>query len=287
MAVIYSGCWSDVILSERVDSSSLHGIKMIPLGRKRNSKMAEREMWFQMTRSSPAKSIVSFVDWFIDLSPPTSLCVVMDYYSLTLAEFISRVTFHRRGVISDIEVSYISSQMSQALCYLESVCVVHRDIHSGNILWRLCGEVSEWKLSDFGSCSTVADQATSRFRGNILTAAPELLRENTPVINSDVWSLGCILWECLTLAHPFSLSSLLSFAASDESQAAFTYLPVIPYRIRNSLSPFAKDTIRIIREKLLVPCIHRRIIASKLQLPNPSNYQMKDGVTALEISKDQ
>jgi len=55
-----------------------------------------------------------------------------------------------------------------------------------------------WKLADFGLTSQVTSsrsQATARARGSQGYASPEIVRLNKYSQKSDIWSIGCILYE--------------------------------------------------------------------------------------------
>nr|XP_033806408.1 serine/threonine-protein kinase Nek3 isoform X2 [Geotrypetes seraphini] len=93
-------------------------------------------------------------------------------------------------------------QMCLAVQHIHDQLVLHRDIKSKNIFLTQSGIV---KLGDFGSArllrSSVAYACT--YVGTPYYVPPEIW-ENLPYNNkSDIWSLGCVLYELCTLKHPF------------------------------------------------------------------------------------
>ena len=58
----------------------------------------------------------------------------------------------KQGIFSESDVKTLALKLAQGLQYLHSQEIVHRDIKPENIL---CGVDNNWKLCDFGSCTTV------------------------------------------------------------------------------------------------------------------------------------
>lgn len=84
--------------------------------------------------------------------------------------------------------------------------VLHRDIKSKNVFLTHDGKV---KLGDFGSARLLSSpMAFARtYVGTPYYVPPEIW-ENLPYNNkSDIWSLGCILYELCALKHPFQANS--------------------------------------------------------------------------------
>uniref|UniRef100_A0A3B3ZH47 Protein kinase domain-containing protein n=1 Tax=Periophthalmus magnuspinnatus TaxID=409849 RepID=A0A3B3ZH47_9GOBI len=84
--------------------------------------------------------------------------------------------------------------------------VLHRDLKSKNIFLTENGTI---KLGDFGSACVLNNSKAfaQTYVGTPYYVAPEIW-DNQPYNNkSDVWSLGCVLYELCTLQHPFQASS--------------------------------------------------------------------------------
>ncbi len=79
--------------------------------------------------------------------------------------------------------------------------LVHHDVSLGNIVVLYNGQV---KLVDFGVAK--ASQSTTgptKIQGKFSYMAPEKLKGGSGDRRSDIWSLGCVLWEALTLRRLF------------------------------------------------------------------------------------
>jgi serine/threonine protein kinase len=79
--------------------------------------------------------------------------------------------------------------------------LVHHDVSLGNIVVLYNGQV---KLVDFGVAKASQSAASrTRVQGKFSYMAPEKLRGGAGDRRSDIWSLGCVLWEALTLKRLF------------------------------------------------------------------------------------
>jgi hypothetical protein len=78
--------------------------------------------------------------------------------------------------------------------------LVHHDVSLGNIVVLYNGQV---KLVDFGVARASQHAGSLKVHGKIGYMAPEKLRGKPGDRRSDVWSLGVVLWEALTLRRLF------------------------------------------------------------------------------------
>lgn len=106
-------------------------------------------------------------------------------------------------------VQQIAKQLVQALHYLHSNRIIHRDIKPQNILIGHNGIV---KLADFGFARSLSynTMVLTSIKGTPLYMAPELVQEQPYNHTADLWSLGCILYELYYGKPPFLTDKLYS-----------------------------------------------------------------------------
>jgi NIMA (never in mitosis gene a)-related kinase 1/4/5 len=97
------------------------------------------------------------------------------------------------------------------LNYLHVNKILHRDIKSYNIFLTDDDNV---RIGDLGVAKIISD--TSNFAHTIVGTpyylSPELCEERPYNQKSDVWALGCVLYEMCCLRHPFEATSQAALA---------------------------------------------------------------------------
>jgi predicted Ser/Thr protein kinase len=108
----------------------------------------------------------------------------------------------------------IISQVASALATAHDQGLVHRDVKPANVLvsaTRGDAEADHVYLTDFGvaklSGSQVALTKTGVFVGTVDYASPEQIEGHSLDGRSDVYALGCVLYECLTAEMPYDRDS--------------------------------------------------------------------------------
>ncbi|KAF4666974.1 hypothetical protein FOL47_003834 [Perkinsus chesapeaki] len=108
------------------------------------------------------------------------------------------------------EVSSLMRQVLEALAYLHSKDIVHRDVKAENFLFVDEHDKSRLKLCDFGAAVNLKTVAGGIAKGRIGTlsyAAPEIYQAMGADTRSDMWSAGVVLYVMLCSASPFRHSS--------------------------------------------------------------------------------
>jgi serine/threonine protein kinase len=109
----------------------------------------------------------------------------------------------RQGSIPLAETLRIAARVAPGLDALHGSGLVHRDLKPGNILLDDAGEAY---ISDFGLAKD--SQASNLTRpgqalGSLDYMAPEQIRGEDVTAFTDIYALGCVIWECLTGKPPF------------------------------------------------------------------------------------
>ena len=150
-------------------------------------------------------NIVQIYDWGIEDVP----YFVMEYVEgNSLTQIISK-----RKQLSISDVIYIGSRVANGLQAAHSNGLVHRDIKPGNILITSEGRV---KVTDFGIVAIQNESSDITKTGSVLGTAtyisPEQAKGEPVSTQSDLYSLGIVLYELLIGAPPFEGDSPVSIA---------------------------------------------------------------------------
>uniref|UniRef100_A0A3Q1HEL7 non-specific serine/threonine protein kinase n=1 Tax=Acanthochromis polyacanthus TaxID=80966 RepID=A0A3Q1HEL7_9TELE len=136
--------------------------------------------------------------------------------------------------LSEEQIATVCEAVLQALAYLHSQGVIHRDIKSDSILLTLDGRV---KLSDFGFCAQISKDIPKRksLVGTPYWMAPEVISKSPYGTEVDVWSMGIMVVEMVDGEPPYF---------SETPVAAMKRLrdePAPTVRNVNQISPVLKD----------------------------------------------
>jgi serine/threonine-protein kinase len=131
-------------------------------------------------------------------------CIIMEYIEgRTLTDCVKAWG----GLALADAIRYFQS-IVEAIDYVHSRGIVHRDIKSNNVKITPSGQV---KLLDFGIAKSGASPAltvTGAFVGTLQYLSPEQLVGGVADVRSDIWSLGVLLYEMTTCHLPFDANTI-------------------------------------------------------------------------------
>ncbi|XP_013411835.1 serine/threonine-protein kinase Nek11 [Lingula anatina] len=222
-------------------------------------------------------SIVKFYDSFLD---GEFFCIVTEYCDGgDLEDQI--IKYRKEGkALDEILVMDWFVQLLLAVQYMHSRRVLHRDLKTRNIFLRN----NMVKIGDFGISRILmgTSDMASTFTGTPYYMSPEVLKHEGYNSKSDVWSIGCILYELCALQHAFEGQSLMG----------------VMYKIVEGTSPqlpdkYCKELQGVLKLMLVkepekrpsateltkVPFVHRHIekLKNTIQVKHKKDMQEKEG----------
>ena len=176
-------------------------------------------------------NIVQIFDWGIGDEP----FFVMEYIEgSTLTSIISK-----KKTLSISDILFIGAQVSSGLQAAHSQGLVHRDIKPGNIMITPKGKV---KVTDFGIVSLQNEESDITKTGSILGTAsyisPEQAQGKPVSKESDLYSLGTVLYELITGRPPFEGETPIATATkhiTDKPEKLSVYRQNIPKGVENAI----------------------------------------------------
>lgn len=160
-----------------------------------------------------------------------------------IMEFIEGATLGqsvREQPVDEARALDIVAQVAEAMEEAHAAKLIHGDLKPSNLMLDLSGRV---RIMDFGLARKIDPQATEvalpeETTGTIAYLAPELLVGSPPNEQSDVYSLGVVLYEMLNGARPFAHLNGLALAAA-HIQSSSDLWPFPP-----TVSPAAQALVR-------------------------------------------
>lgn len=161
----------------------------------------ERESAILLTMDHPniVRGIESFKeDGFLYIA--MTYCEHGELTSLIKRHHKSQMHFEESQVLRWI------AQLASALWYIHSKGLIHRDLKSQNIFLDQDLNVH---IGDFGIARTInPGSMASTFIGSPLYMSPELIQGTSYNSQSDMWSLGCMIFEILCLKTAFQAKNI-------------------------------------------------------------------------------
>ncbi|XP_032712065.1 mitogen-activated protein kinase kinase kinase 19 [Lontra canadensis] len=150
---------------------------------------------------------------------------------------------NRFGPLPEMVFCKYTRQILQGVAYLHENCVVHRDIKGNNVMLMPTGII---KLIDFGCAKRLAWAGLNGTHSDMLKSmhgtpywmAPEVINESGYGRKSDIWSIGCTVFEMATGKPP--LASMDRMAAMFYIGAHRGLMPPLPEHFSENAADFVR-----------------------------------------------
>lgn len=160
--------------------------------------------------------------------------MVMDYIE---GQCLSQLL--EAGQIDSVKAVNISIDICNALAHAHNRRVIHRDIKPSNIM--ICGDIDgnfKTILLDFGIAKIFSEPGEVSLRltetgevfGSPLYMSPEQCMGQKIDNRSDIYSLGCVLYECLTGNSPFEGDNFLNVIFRHVNEQPKPFAATAPYK---------------------------------------------------------
>uniref|UniRef100_W8BYT1 non-specific serine/threonine protein kinase n=1 Tax=Ceratitis capitata TaxID=7213 RepID=W8BYT1_CERCA len=199
-ALIGEGSFGRVYKAIRKDDAQVVAIKVISKRGRSSRELKNLRRECEIQAHLKHTNVIEMLESF---ETKNDLIVVTEFALIDLHRYLAR-----NGALSEDRAQRLICHLVSALYYLHSNRILHRDLKPQNVLLN---EDLHAKLCDFGLARnmTMGTHVLTSIKGTPLYMAPELLSEQPYDHQADLWSLGCISYECMAGAPPFCTTSIL------------------------------------------------------------------------------
>ncbi|EFC38129.1 predicted protein [Naegleria gruberi] len=201
-----SGAYGSVFIFKEITTDELFAVKQIEVTNPFGSEFKEVVNMYELSEESNPFIVPILGCTMVENS--LFICIIMPLYKCDLRNWIHT---HQNQIPIELVLEIIK-QIASALDYLHSKGMVHRDLKQTNIFIAKAPEnpqsssksILEWN-NDFLLC--VGDWGSSRhqhrsnltaYEGTLQYSAPEAIIKGEFGPPSDIWSLGCIVYQLLS-----------------------------------------------------------------------------------------
>ena len=193
------GSYSTVYKVKRKIDNEIYALKKVKLLNLNEKEKTNSLNEVRILASIKSKYVISYKEAFFDEKDST-LGIVMEYADK--GDLYQKIVEYKKRKIyfEEIDIWKIFIQLVKGLKALHDLRILHRDLKSANVFLFKNGNA---KLGDL-NVSKVAKRGLGYTQtGTPYYASPEIWKDLPYDNKSDIWSLGCVLYEMITLHPPF------------------------------------------------------------------------------------
>lgn len=287
--VIGSGSFGTVSKVKRKTDGKLLVWKELNYG-----KMSEKEKQMLVSevnilRELRHPNVVRYYDRIINRET-TKIYIVMEHCENGDVSQLIKKCRRERTFVDESRIWSICYQIVLALyeCHRRKERILHRDLKPANIFLDAHNNV---KLGDFGLARVLGQESMFAYTnvGTPFYMSPEQINELAYNEKSDIWALGCVLFELAALTPPFEASNQLALAVKIKAGRVAR----IPERFSDDLNRAVRQMLQVeqakrptIEELLGVPQIAIRVRERKLAQQTSSLRKREEELQRREAALD-
>ncbi len=221
----------------RKSDNKVYALKRVKINKMSKKEISDALNEIRFLASIRHKNIVGFLEAFLE-NNETELCIVMEYCGCgDLAQKVERYKRRRQYIDEDVIWRYLI-QCVKALENLHGKGICHRDIKVANSFLSEDGSV---KIGDMNVSKRMNKGHLHTQIGTPYYMSPEIWNNRAYDASSDIWSLGCMIYELCALKPPFTGNS---FPELKRAVIAGRFTP-IPRKFSDALRSVIASMLRV------------------------------------------
>ncbi|XP_059893008.1 3-phosphoinositide dependent protein kinase 1b [Gadus macrocephalus] len=227
--ILGEGSFSTVVLAKEQSTGKEYAIKILDkrhIVKSKKAQYVKRERDLLSNLDHPF-----FVKLYFTFQDDEKL-----YFGLSFAKNGELLKYIRKiGSFDETCTRFYSAEIVCALEYLHNKEIIHRDLKPENIL---LSEDMHIQITDFGTAKQLTDSKQSKansFVGTAQYVSPELLTDKSACKSSDLWALGCIIYQLVAGLPPFRAGN---------EYLIFQKITKLEYEFPEKFFPKAKDLVQ-------------------------------------------
>ena len=199
--VLGKGSFGSVYLVTRKEDGKIYALKTVILEKLKKKEQENSVNEVRLLASVNHPNVIGYKEAFWD-DKTNSLNIIMEYADDGDLQTKICKKKHEGKLFNEILIWLYSIQMIEGLKALHSKKIMHRDLKSANIF--LMKENHQCKLGDMNVSKVIKEKVLTTQTGTPYYASPEVWRDEPYSYKSDLWSIGCVIYEMCELHPPFN-----------------------------------------------------------------------------------
>ena len=198
------GSYSTVLKVKRLEDNNIYALKKVKLLKLKTKEKTNALNEVRILASIKSNYVISYKEAFFD-EKESCLGIVMEFADN--GDLYQKITEYKKlnKYFEEDEIWKILIQLIKGLKSLHELKILHRDIKSANVFLFKNGSA---KLGDLNVSKIVKKGLVYTQTGTPYYASPEVWKDLPYDNKSDIWSLGCVLYEIITLKPPFRAQNM-------------------------------------------------------------------------------
>jgi len=198
--VIGKGSFGSVYLVRRLEDNKIYALKTVILDKLNKKEQENSVNEVRILASIQNPFVIGYKEAFWDDNNNT-LNIVMEYADDGDLQTKIRKMRHEGGFFKESLIWEYAIQMIKGIKALHDKKIMHRDLKSANIF--LFKKNNICKIGDMNVSKVIKDKVLLTQTGTPYYASPEVWRDESYSYKSDLWSIGCVIYELCEQHPPF------------------------------------------------------------------------------------